>query len=165
MPGVHKALLRTPHKVRRVNADVRPRNMKSIITLICLVTGIGAFAYTNVPPGSINDRLDTSIIPACVFREANAVDVLEYIVSAAIYIYPGLPTVSLGIGGHTCNYPEIFDHTLPSVTNLPPISINVRRMPHRDLLNNVTKALNLRYKVTDTSILIYTDDGILLNKQ
>lgn len=126
--------------------------------------GTRVFAYTNAPPGSINDRLDTLIVPACEFREANAIDALEFIVSSATYI-PGAPTGSIGLGGLTVDYPEIFDHTLPTLTNLPPITINVRRMPLRDLLNDVTKTLGIRYIVTDTNILVYTADGILLNKQ
>ena len=35
----------------------------------------------------------------------------------------------------------------------------------RDALDYVTKTLNLRYIVTATNILIYTSDGILMNKQ
>ena len=35
----------------------------------------------------------------------------------------------------------------------------------RDALDFVTKTLKLRYIVTVTNILIYTSDGILLNKQ
>ncbi|GEM_PF-7060231 len=35
----------------------------------------------------------------------------------------------------------------------------------RDALDYVTKTLNLHYRVTATNILVYTADGILLNKQ
>lgn len=138
--------------------------MKTIVACICFVAWTTAFAYTNAPPGSIDHRLDTSIIPSCEFREANAIDTLEFIVTSVIYI-DDAPTVSIGLGGSVVDYPEIFDHTLPALTNLPPITINVRKISVRDLLNYVTKTLNLRYIVTETSILIYTVDGTLLNKK
>jgi hypothetical protein len=128
-----------------------------------MLTGTAGFAFTNAPSGSINSRLDNMIIPVCEFREANAIDVLEFIVSSAIYLSEA-PTVSIGLGGTAIDYPEIFDHTLPAITNLPSITLNVRRIPTRDLLNDVTKSLNLRYSVTDTSILIFTANGTLLNK-
>jgi hypothetical protein len=138
--------------------------MKTIFASICLAAATIVSAYTNAPTGSINSRLDTILVPACEFREAPVVDALEFIVSAATYI-PGEPTGSIGLGGLTFDYPEIFDHTLPALTNLPPITINVQRIPLRDLLNYVTKSLGIRYTVTDTNILVYTADGTLLNKQ
>ena len=128
-----------------------------------MLTGTAGFAFTNAPSGSINSRLDAMIIPVCQFREANAIDALEFIVSSAIYLSE-VPAVSIGLGGTAIDCPEIFDHTLPAITNLPPITINVREISTRDLINDVTKSLNLRYTVTDTSILIYTADGTLLNK-
>ena len=155
----------TRHKVPGpLTPDVRRRNMKTIMALSCMAVATIAFAFTNAPSGSINSRLDTIIVPACEFREARAVDALEFIASSATYI-AGAPTGSIGLGSLTFDYPEIFDHTLPALTNLPPITINVRRIPLRDLLNYVTKTLNMRYAVTDTNILVYTGDGTLLNKQ
>ena len=136
--------------------------MKLFAAILCIVTGTTAYAFTNAPIGSINRRLDTLIIPACEFREAKAIDILEFIVSSAIYLCDA-PTESIGIGGTAIDYPDIYDHSLPVLTNLPPVTINARRISVRDLLNYVTKSLNMRYSVTDTSILIYTTDGTLLN--
>ena len=91
-------------------------------------------------------------------------DALEFIASSATYIAEA-PTGSIGLGTLAFDYPEIFDHTLPALTNLPTITINVRRIPLRDLLNYVANTLNIRYVVTETNILVYTADGTLLNKQ
>ena len=140
--------------------------MKTIIACLCLATGTVAFAYSNAPPNSIDQRLDTIIIPVAEFRDAHTVDVLEFILSAAIDI-PDRPTTSIGLIEAAPDYPEPerLDHSLPAVTNLHLLTINVTRMVLRDLLNNVMYTQNLRYKVTATNILIFTSDGTLLNKQ
>ena len=148
---------------RPLTRDVRLKNMKTIIACLCLSTGSAAFASSNAPPNSIDQRLDAIIIPAAEFRDAHTVDVLEFLLSAAIDIPDKLTaSISLALGYRE---PERLDHSLPAVTNLHLLTINVRRMVLRDLLNNVTKTQNLRYKVTATNILIFTSDGILLNKR
>jgi hypothetical protein len=142
--------------------------MKTIFALICLAAGTTVSAYTNATPGTIDRRLDSIVIPACEFRNGNAADVLEFLISSIIVVPESkdIRSISL-IDTNATSRPqtEIIDRSLPACSNLPPLSLNVRRIKVREVLNYVTSTLNLHYKVTATNILIFTDDGILLNKQ
>ena len=142
--------------------------MKTIIAFLCLAAGTTAFAYTNAPPGSIDDRLDTIIIPACEFRDGNAADVLEFMISGIIMMPESTDMRPIGLidtNAPSIPHPVMLDRSLPACSNLPPLTLNLRRITMRDALDYVTKTLNLRYTVTATNILIYTADGMLLNKQ
>lgn len=160
--------LSAPKRASSLNRDVRRRNMKTIIAFLCLAAWTTAFAYTNAPSGSIDARLDTIIIPACEFRDGNAVDVLEFMISGIIMMPEAKDIRSIGlIDTNAPPYPEpeILDRSLPACSNLPPLTLNLRIIKAREALDYVTSTLNLRYKVTATNILIFTDDGILLNKK
>jgi len=142
--------------------------MKRIAAILYLVIGTIAFAYTNVPPGSIDIRLDSIIFPACEFHASSAADVLDFIIFAAIMVPETKDIRPIGlIDTNAPPYPEpeILDRSLPSCSNLPLLTLNLRVIKARDALDYVTSTLNLRYTVTSTNILIYTADGILLNKQ
>ena len=142
--------------------------MKTIIAFLCLAAWANAFAYTNAPPGSIDDRLDTIIIPACEFRDGNAADVLEFMITGIIMMPETKDSRSIGlIDTNAPPYPEpeILDRSLPACSGLPPLTLNLRMIKAREALDHVTSTLNLRYEVTATNILIFTDDGTLLNKQ
>ena len=135
---------------------------------MCFVAWTTAFAYTNAPPGSIDHRLDTCIIPACEFRDGNAVDVLEFMISGIIMMPEAKDIRPIGLintNAPPAPHPEILNRSLSACSNLPTLNLNLRRVSMRDALDYVTKTLNLRYTVTATNILVYTADGILLNKQ
>ena len=159
----------TLHKVSGpLTRDVRRKNMKLIAAILWLVTVTAAFAYTNAPPGTIDDRLNTIIIPSCEFRDGNAADVLEFMISGIIMIPEAKDMRSIGLidtNAPPIPHPVILDRSLPACSNLPSLTLNMRRITMRKALDYVTTTLNLRYTVTATNILVYTADGILLNKQ
>ena len=127
-----------------------------------------AIAYTNAPSGTIDDRLDTIIIPACEFRDGNAADVLEFMICGTIMIPEAKDMGPIGLIDNNAPpvpHPVILNRSLPACSNLPSLTLNLRRITMRDALDYVTKTLNLRYIVTATNILIYSSDGILMNKQ
>ena len=151
-----------------LNADVRRRKMKTIVAFLCLAAWMPAIAYTNAPFGTIDDRLDTIIIPACEFRDGNAADVLEFMICGTIMMPEAKDMGPIGLidtNAPPVPHPVILNRSLPACSNLPSLTLNLRRITMRDALDYVTKTLNLRYIVTATNILIYTSDGILMNKQ
>jgi len=108
------------------------------------------------------------IIPTCIFRDGNATDVLEFMISGIIMMPEAddmRPIGLMDINAPPVPRPVILDRSLPACSNLPPLTLNLRRITMRDALDYVTKTLNLHYRVTATNILVYTADGILLNKQ
>ena len=137
--------------------------MKIFGFILSTVFSTTIFAATNQATYSMQERLDNDnlVIPACVFRNANALDVLDFIIQAARPI----PIVDDPMATSLRPEIEIMDRTLPAAASLPPLSVNLRIIKVRDALDYVTKTLNLSYKVSGTNILIYTSDGILLNKQ
>ena len=130
--------------------------------LICAFMCIAASKAT---PPSIPDRIRDTIIPACAFYNGRAVDILEFLVSTALYD-PSSPTFALGDEDTFNNdYPAVLDHSLDAITKLPPMTFLVRNMRLKDALDLVTCNYHLSYRVTETNILLYDVDGILLNKQ
>ena len=166
MKTSNNALLGTLHKVSGPqNADVRHNHMKTLIPIIFLLVCTPAFAASKATPPSIPNRLRDTIIPACAFHNGRAVDILEFMVSTALYD-PLSPTFTLGHEETFYNdFPAVLDHSLYAITNLPPMTFMMRNMRLQDALDLVTSNYHLTYRVTETNILIFSVDGILLNRK
>ena len=92
-------------------------------------------------------------------------DILEFLVSTALFD-PLSPTVTMGYGDTFYNdFPAVLDHSLDVLTGLPPMTFMMRNMRLKDALDLVTCNYHLTYQVTETNILLFNVDGILLNKQ
>ena len=63
------------------------------------------------------------------------------------------------------DFPSVLDHSLDVLTSLPPMTFMMRNMRLKDALDLVTCNYHLTYQVTETNILLFNVDGILLNKQ
>ena len=139
--------------------------MKTIIPIIFLLVCTPVYAASKATPPSIPNRLRDTIIPACAFHNGRAVDILEFLVSTALFD-PFSPTVTMGHGDTFYNdFPAVLDHSLDEITSLPPMTFMMRNMRLQDALDLVTSNYQLTYRVTETNILIYSVDGILLNKK
>ena len=148
-----------------LNADVRQNHMKIFIPVLLLFVCTPAIAASRATPPSIPDRINDTIIPACAFYNGRAVDILEFLVSTALFD-PLSPTVTMGYGDTFYNdFPAVLDHSLDVLTGLPPMTFMMRNMRLKDALDLVTCNYHLTYQVTETNILLFNVDGILLNKQ
>ena len=140
-----------------------------VICLVMLLTGTLIAANTNDVSMSVSNRLDTIRIPSFEMQNARAEDVLEFLVSEATTPTPEPPREqSLGLiytnAPETSNKP-ILDHSLSVWSNMPVLNMDLRRVTLREALNHVSRALALRYEVTSSNLLVFTEDGILLNKK
>ena len=162
----NKGVQGTRHKVPGpLTPDVRHNHMKTIITVLFLLACTPAIAASKATPPSIPDRIRDTIIPACAFYNGRAVDILEFLVSTALFD-PLSPTVTMGHGDTFYNdFPAVLDHSLEVIINLPPMTFMMRNIRLKDALDLVTCNYHLTYRVTETNILIYSVDGILLNKK
>jgi hypothetical protein len=139
--------------------------MKTLIPILFLLVCTPAYAASKATPPSIPNRLRDTIIPACAFQNGRAVDILEFLVSTALFD-PLSPTVTMGHGDTFYNdFPAVLDHSLDAITSLPPMTFMMRNIRLQDALDLVTSNYHLTYRVTETNILIYSVDGFLLNKQ
>ena len=139
--------------------------MKTLITILFLFVCTSAIAASKAAPPSIPDRIRDTIIPACAFHNGRAVDILEFLISTALFD-PLSPTFTMGYEDTLYNdFPAVLDHSLDAITSLPPMTFMMRNMRLQDALDLVSSNYQLTYRVTETNILIYSVDGILLNKK
>lgn len=65
--------------------------MKSAACAACLVIAATCAAQPPIDSGSLPGKMDRIIIPAVEFREANAMDVLNFLFEAALAADPDTP--------------------------------------------------------------------------
>ena len=137
--------------------------MNKPILFLQLALVINTLAGPPKNPRSIEYKLDAVVIPALELRNSSAVEALEYLVSSVADTPPRIDRASGGIDT-IMDSREILDRSLSATSNLPPLTINLRRIKARHALDYITEILRLKYKVTDTTILFFTEDDTLLNK-
>jgi hypothetical protein len=134
--------------------------------IVALTCAIGA--DTNTIATAPSNRIDAVIIPSLEIRDTPAAQVLEFLVSAAMRPIPEPPkNWSIGMINPPPiedPRPPILDAHHPAWTNMPRLTLEMRRVTLRQALDRVTHKLGLTYEVTGSNIIVRTGDGQELNR-
>ena len=140
--------------------------MKYIVLLLLVCLSRVSFA-DDAQRLSLRNRALDNIKPYIEYRGNDPLELLE----GLIYLIETPPSPDdrnialINTNGPTFHPGDIFDRSLPIFTNQPYMNMNLRNSSFRYILDYITQSLNLHYKVTETQILIFTEDGIPLRKE
>ena len=125
--------------------------------LLTLLTPLAAYGQTNT---GIEQKMRDIIIPSIEFREANPIDVLQFLLEACAASDPDIPSTSI-----LATYPpatreyytfEVEDGT-PLV--LHPLTLEYRRISMADAFDRITKEIGVTYRIENNRPVFYTQDG------
>ena len=141
----------------------RTAGMMLVLALTCAIG-----TETNTIATGPSNRIDAVIIPSIEIRDTPPAQVLEFLVSAAICPVPEPPkNWSIGMINPLPiedPRPPILDAHHPAWTNLPRLTLEMRSVTLRQALDRVTQELGLTYEVTESNIVVRTEDGEELNR-
>ena len=139
--------------------------MRIFASLLLAAMSFRTFAADTPQPFSLDKQLDL-IKPNIEYRGNDALQVLEGLIYCLENPFDPYKDSIAIINTNEPSGPGIlFDRSLPIVTNQPYLELYLRNSTARNVLDYITKSLNLHYTITATQILVYTDDGISLNKR
>jgi len=131
------------------------------MVILALTCAIGT--ETNTIATGPSNRIDVIVIPSLEIRDTPPAQVLEFLVTTAIRPIPEPPTNwSIGmINPPPVENPRplILDTHHPAWTNMPRLTLEMRRVTLRQALDRVTQELGLTYEVTGSNIVLRTKDG------
>ena len=134
-------------------------------SLLLAAISLRAFAADTPRPFSLDKQLDL-IKPNIEYRGNDALQVLECLIYCLENPFdPYKDSISIINTNEPSGPGILFDRSLPIVTNQPYLELYLRNSTARNVLDYITKSLNLHYTVTATHIFVYTDDGVPLNKK
>ena len=127
-----------------------------------LLLAAAVVADTNHFP-ALEERLNDIIIPAIEFREANPLDVVDFLTDATV------PRPPIGIGFMTVltNQEEVVETPDPRaewVKDISPLTLELHRVTLLEAIDQITAKAGLKYEITNDVLLIRTKDGKILNK-
>ena len=124
---------------------------------LILLAPLAAYSQTNT---GIEQRMRDIIIPCIEFREANPIDVLEFLVEASIAADP--ENRSLGLAStNTPAFKEYYTYDVEDGTRLElkPLTLEYRRISLLEALDRVTKDMGLTYRLENNTLQFFTQDG------
>lgn len=96
----------------------------------------------NEPARLLNRKLDTIVLPEVKYREASAADIIEALPGECERLDPEKTGIN-------------FVWQVSADAKLSPVTLSLRKVPVRDLLNYVTRLAGLRYRVDSHAVVIY----------
>lgn len=120
-----------------------------------LIAPLVAYGQTNM---TIAQKMKAIIIPTIEFRQANATDVLEFLVEATTTVDPD----NISIGLIDTNTPrEYYTYEVEggAALELHPLTLEYRRVSMYDAIDKITRECGLTYRFENGSINFYTQDG------
>jgi len=122
-----------------------------------LLTPLAVYGQTNA---GVEQKMREIIIPSIEFREANPIDVLQFLLEASTASDPETPSLSLlsNTPPATREYYsfEVEDGT-PLV--LHPLTLEYRRISMADAFDRITKEIGLTYRIENNAPVFFTQDG------
>ena len=125
--------------------------------LLALFAPLAVYGQTNA---GIEQRMREIVIPCIEFREANPIDVLQFLVEASIAADP--ETRSLGLAStNTPAFKEYYTYEVEDGTplKLKPLTLEYRRISLLEALERVTKDMGLTYRLENNTLQFFTQDG------
>ena len=122
-----------------------------------LLAPLTAFGQTNM---TIEQKMRAIIIPSIEFRQANAIDVLEFLVEVTTAPDPDKSSFGL-IDTNTPATREYYTYEVEDGVplELHPLTLEYRRVSMSDALDQITKECGLTYRIENGTINFYTLDG------
>ena len=123
-----------------------------------LLAPLTACGQTNM---TIEQKMRAIIIPSIEFRQADAIDVLEFLVDATTAKDPDKSSIGL-IDTNTPATGEYFTYEVVDGVPLEfhPLTLEYRRISMSDAFDQITKECGLTYRIENGTINFYTPDGI-----
>lgn len=138
------------------NCSMNEMNIRLSIFLI-LLAPLAVYGQTNA---GIEQRMREIVIPCIEFREANPIDVLQFLVEASIAANP--ENRSLGLAStDTPAFKEYYTYDVEDGTplELKPLTLEYRRISLLEALDRVTKDMGLTYRLENNTLQFFTQDG------
>ena len=125
--------------------------------LLTLLAPLAAYGQTNM---TIEQKMRAIVIPSIEFRQANAIDVLEFLVDATTAEEPD----KFSIGLIDTNRPATREYYTYEVEDgvpleFHPLTLEYRRISMSDAFYQITKECGLGYRIENGTINFYTPDG------
>ncbi len=136
--------------------------MKSAACAAFLAIAATCAAQPPIEPGTLLGKMDRIIIPAVEFREANAMDVLNFLFEATMAADPD-PRHSFGLihpreveTPRTIHVFKTEDGTSPDI---PPFSFNARRLSMLQTFDLICEHAGLRFTLGQSGPELFLSDG------
>ena len=122
-----------------------------------LIAPLVAYCQTNM---TIEQKMRAIIIPIIEFRQANAIDVLEFLVEATTTVDPANSSIGL-IDTNTPTTREYYTYEVEDGVplELHPLTLEYRRVSMSDAMDQITRECGLTYRIENGTINYYTPDG------
>lgn len=120
-----------------------------------LIAPLVAYGQTNM---TIAQKMKAIIIPTIEFRQANATDVLEFLVEATTTVDPDKISIGL-IDTNTPREYYTYEVEGGAALELHPLTLEYRRVSMYDAIDKITRECGLTYRFENGSINFYTQDG------
>ena len=120
-----------------------------------LLAPLATYGQTNM---TIEQKMKAIIIPAIEFRQANATDVLEFLVEATTTVDPDKISIGL-IDTNTSREYYTYEVEGGVPLELHPLTLEYRRISMSDAIDQITRECGLTYRIENDTINFYTQDG------
>ena len=116
-------------------------------------------AYGQADKG-LEQRMRDIIIPSIEFREANPIDVLQFLLEASTATYPKTPSLGL-LSTNTPATREYYTFEAEDGTplELHPLTLEYRRLSMLEAVDRITKEIGLTYRLENETLIFFTQDG------
>ena len=121
--------------------------------LLLLLAPLAAYGQTDA---DIERKMKAIIIPSIEFRQANAIDILNFLVEATTAIDPDKISIGL-VDTNTPYYTYEVEDGVP--LEFHPLTLEYRRISMSDAFDQITKECGLTYRIENGTINFYTPDG------
>jgi len=131
-----------------------------ISAFVLLATSFNAFAQTNAH--TMEQRMKRVMIPSIEFRQADAIQALNFLVEASAGVSPEAP-ICLGLINTNIppTSPEKYILQLEdgSDLDLPALNVRYHRISLYDAVVKITEHLGLRFRFENDNLVLFTQDG------
>ena len=124
-----------------------------LVILLLLLAPLAAYGQTDAV---IEQKMRSIIIPSIEFRQANAIDILNFLVEATTAIDPDKISIGL-VDTNTPYYTYEVEDGVP--LELHPLTLEYRRVSMYDAIDQITRECGLTYRIENGTINFYTSDG------
>ena len=123
-----------------------------LVILLLLLAPLAAYGQTDA---DIERKMKAIIIPSIEFRQANAIDILNFLVEATTAIDPDKISIGL-VDTNTPYYTYEVEDGVP--LELHPLTLEYRRISMWDAIDQITRECGLTYRIENDTINFYTQD-------
>ena len=124
-----------------------------LVILLLLLAPLAAYGQTDA---DLERKMKAIIIPSIEFRQANAIDILNFLVEATTSIDPDKISIGL-VDTNTPYYTYEVEDGVP--LELHPLTLEYSRVSMYDAIDQITGECGLTYRIENGTINFYTSDG------